>query len=145
MVYIFFRHRLWRVYVVPGRLHVPKHILDCSGRAGRGHVVPGHNNIRVLRVFDRRILDRALGDDRRSVSQADQRNGRRRYYVHRPFLHIHRAADVSPTTGIRHEVRHVRRVRCRVVVEHGFFLLLLSGDQRQNPTGNRGIIREEKN
>lgn len=53
------------------RLHVPELHLG-GGRATRlKHVVPDHKPLRVLRLFNDRLPNRAVGDDRRGVSQTD--------------------------------------------------------------------------
>lgn len=96
------------------RLHVPERHLG-GGRATRfKHVVPDRKSVRVLRLFNDRLPNRAVGDDRRGVSQADQGHARWCGYVRRTFLHIHRAPDVPYASGTGHKARYVRRVRCRV-------------------------------
>lgn len=97
------------------RVHVPKRELGGGRAASRGHVVPDHEPVRVLRVFDDRLPDRAVGDDRRGVPQTDQRHARWRGHMHRPFFHIHRAPDVPAHPGTGHQAGHVRRVWCRVL------------------------------
>lgn len=133
-----------RIHVELVWLHVPTRRLDGQRRAGRGHVVPGHEPVRVLRVFHHWLPDRAVGDGRRGVPAADQRNGRRPDHVRGSLHHIHRAADVPDAAGTGHQTRHVRRVRVRVHFQHVVFLLLLSGDQGQDVAGDRGVVRQEE-
>lgn len=133
-----------RVDAVPGRVHVYARGVDGGRGAGRGHVVSGYGAVRVLRVLHDRLPDRAVGDDRRGVPPADPGHGRRRGHVHRPLLHVHRAADVSGAAGMGLQARHVRRVRHRVHTEHVVLLLLLPGDQGQDVAGDRRVVREEE-
>lgn len=97
--YSFCRYRVWRAHVGPGRLHVQERRVDGQRRDGRGHVVPDRVLVRVLRMFDDRLFDRAVGDDRRGVPATDPGNDWRRVNVCRPFQHIHRAADVPDVPG----------------------------------------------
>lgn len=107
-------------------------------------MVPDPQPVPVLRVFDDRLSDRAVGDDRRGVPPADQGHDRRREHVRRPLLHIHRAPDVPVAPGMVHQTGNVRRVRGRVPAEHGVLLLLLSGDEGQDVAGDRDVVREEE-
>jgi len=131
---------VWHIDAVLCWLHVPERRLE-GGRAARpGHVVPDHEFVRVLRLFDHRLSNRAVGDDRRGVSQTDPVHARRRGHLRRPFLHIHRAPDVPALPGAVQQARYVRSVRSRVTTQHHILLLLLPGDQKQDAARDRGVV-----
>lgn len=122
------------------RLHVPERRLDGGWAVRLGHVVPDREPVRVLRLFDHRLSNRAVGDDRRGVSQTDPGHAWRRGHVRRTLHHIHRAPDIPVPPGAGQQIRYVRSVRCRVFTQHHILLLLLPGDQKQNATGDRGVV-----
>jgi len=114
MCFYFYRCGVRHIDALLCRLYVPERHLG-GGRATRlKHLVPDRKPVRVLRLFNYRLPNRAVGDDRRGVSQTDQGHAGWCGYVRRTFLHIHRAPDVPDASGTGHKARYVRRVRCRV-------------------------------
>lgn len=119
---------MWCAHVGLSRLHVQERCVDGQRGDGRGHVDPHRVSVRVLRLLDDRLFDRAVGDDWRSVPATNPGNDRWRVNVRRPFQHIHRAADVPDVSGLVNNAGHVCHVRHYILTEPVFLLLLLSGN-----------------
>lgn len=102
-----------------------------------------HVSVPLLRLFDDRVHDRALGADRRTVSQPNKRDDERHYVVFRLFDRVPIAADLSVSGGKSHQTRYVGHVRNRIAADHDISLPVFPGDQREDAAGNRGYISEK--